>query len=109
MNAKQLYEAGRLAEAIGEVTGILGEIFGAALAVKVAGAESRVVDHLTAINERRRLATLRDQVFSSLVRGVSFTSARNTGRARPRAGVLSTRSAATPRRNARAAVPGPSV
>src|SRR5262249_44041885 len=54
-------------EAIGDVTGLLGELFGAALAVKVAGAETRVVEHLGAINERRRLASLRDHVFSQLV------------------------------------------
>src|SRR5688500_12511673 len=42
-------------EAIGEVTGLLGELFGAALAVKVAGAEAKVVAHLIGVNERRRL------------------------------------------------------
>jgi ATP-binding cassette, subfamily B, bacterial len=43
-------------QAIGDVTGLLGELFGAALAVKVAGAEARVVEHLRGINERRRVA-----------------------------------------------------
>jgi ATP-binding cassette subfamily B protein len=58
-------------EAIGEVTGLLGELFGAALAVKVAGAEAAVVAHLVGVNERRRLATLRDTVFSEFLRGVA--------------------------------------
>jgi ATP-binding cassette subfamily B protein len=62
-------------EAIGDVTGLLGELFGAALAVKVAGAEARVVAHLSAINERRRLASLRDRVFGQLVSGVSQNAA----------------------------------
>ena len=47
-------------EAIGEVTGLLGELYGAALAVKVAGAERRVVEHLEGINERRPRAGVRD-------------------------------------------------
>ncbi|HEY3082280.1 MAG TPA: ABC transporter ATP-binding protein [Chloroflexota bacterium] len=75
--ARRRLRAYRLAnqQAIGDVTGLLGELFGAALAVKVAGAETRVVEHLGAINERRRLASLRDQVFSQLVNGVSQNAA----------------------------------
>jgi ATP-binding cassette, subfamily B, bacterial len=57
------------------VTGLLGELFGAALVVKVAGAEARVVAHLETINERRRRATLRDRVFTDLVHGSSHTAA----------------------------------
>jgi ATP-binding cassette subfamily B protein len=62
-------------EAIGHVTGLLGELFGAALAVKVAGAEAGVVAHLETINERRRLATLRDRVFTNLVDGITHNAA----------------------------------
>jgi ATP-binding cassette subfamily B protein len=62
-------------EAIGEVTGLLGELFGAVLAVKVAGAEERAVDHLETTNDRRRLATLRDRVFANLVHGLSQNAA----------------------------------
>jgi ATP-binding cassette subfamily B protein len=58
-------------EAIGEVTGLLGELFGAAVAVKVAGAEAKVVAHLSGVNERRRLATLRDTVFGEFLHGVA--------------------------------------
>ena len=43
-------------EAIGEVTGLLGELYGAAVAVKGAGAEERVVEYLGEANERRRAA-----------------------------------------------------
>jgi ATP-binding cassette, subfamily B, bacterial len=62
-------------EAIGEVTGLLGEVYGAALAVKVAGAETRVVEHLRTINERRRRANLRDTVFTEFMRGVAHNIA----------------------------------
>ena len=58
-------------EATGAVTGMLGELYGAALAVKIAGAERRVVDRLRAINEQRRRAGLRDLVFSQFVHGMS--------------------------------------
>jgi ATP-binding cassette subfamily B protein len=53
--------------AVGEVTGLLGELFGAVVAVKVAGAERRVVQHLEEVNDRRRHAGVRDQVFTLLV------------------------------------------
>jgi ATP-binding cassette subfamily B protein len=59
-------------EAIGQVTGLLGELFGAVQAVKVAGAEAHVVAHLQHVAERRRIATLRDQVLSDLIDAFSF-------------------------------------
>lgn len=62
-------------QAIGDVTGLLGELFAASLAVKVAGAEDHVVGHLETINERRRRATLADRVFSSLIDGMSHNAA----------------------------------
>lgn len=65
-------------QAIGEVTGLLGELFGAAVAVKVAGAERRVVAQLRTINEARRVASLRDAVFTNFVQGIS-TNAANVG------------------------------
>jgi len=62
-------------QAVGEVTGLVGELFGAVLAVKVAGAERRVVRHLESINERRRRAGVRDQVFTHFVQGISQNAA----------------------------------
>lgn len=62
-------------EAIGDVTGLLGELFGAVLAVKVAGAERRVVDHLEVFNEQRRHAGVRDEVFTNFVQGLSQNAA----------------------------------
>ena len=59
-------------ESIGQVTGLLGELFGAVQAVKVAGAEERVVAHLQSANEVRRSAALRDQSLTNLISAFSF-------------------------------------
>jgi ATP-binding cassette subfamily B protein len=59
-------------ESIGQVTGLLGELFGAAQAVKVAGAEARVVAHLQHTNETRRKAALHDQFLHNLIDAFSF-------------------------------------
>jgi ATP-binding cassette subfamily B protein len=62
-------------ESIGRVTGLLGELFGAVQAVKLAGAEAHVVAHLQRVNELRRAATLRDQLLSNLINAFSFGAA----------------------------------
>ncbi|MBC8075487.1 MAG: ABC transporter ATP-binding protein [Chloroflexales bacterium] len=59
-------------ESIGQVTGLLGELFGAVQAVKVAGAETHVVAHLQRVNEIRRAAALRDQLLTNLIETFSF-------------------------------------
>ncbi len=59
-------------ESIGQVTGLLGELFGAVQAVKVAGAEARAVAHLQRANEARRVAALRDQLLTHLMDAFSF-------------------------------------
>ena len=53
-------------EAIGGVTDLLGEIFGAVNAVNVAGAEESVVDHLRVRNEVRRKAALAEVLLTQL-------------------------------------------
>jgi ATP-binding cassette subfamily B protein len=58
-------------EAIGGVTDLLGEIFGALNAVKAAGAEDRVVDHLRVRNETRRRATLAETLLTQLLDSVT--------------------------------------
>jgi len=65
-------------EAIGNVTGLLGEIFGAVQAVKIANAEDRVIDHFRGVNDARRKATLNDTVFTELIKSVS-TNLANLG------------------------------
>lgn len=51
----------------GNVTGLIGEIVGGVLAVKVAGAEERVIAHFRDLNAARRRAVLRD---TALGRGI---------------------------------------
>jgi ATP-binding cassette subfamily B protein len=65
-------------EAIGNVTGLLGEMFGSVQAVKAAGAEARVVEHFRTVNDARRRATLNDTVFNEFLHTVS-TNLANIG------------------------------
>jgi ATP-binding cassette subfamily B protein len=51
-------------EATGRVTGAIGEIFGSAQAVQVAGAEDHVITHFRKLNESRRKAMLRDRLLT---------------------------------------------
>ncbi len=62
-------------ESIAEVTGLLGEMFGAVNAVKLAGAEQLVVEHFQGINEARRKATLRDKLLTQILDSVSNNAA----------------------------------
>ncbi|HEX3917972.1 MAG TPA: ABC transporter ATP-binding protein [Caulobacteraceae bacterium] len=52
-------------EATARVTGYIGEVFGAVQALKLAGAEGRVVGRLAELNEQRRAASIRDLMFST--------------------------------------------
>ncbi len=65
-------------QAIGEVTGLLGEVFGAVQAVKTASAENNVVAYFGMVNEARRKATLNDLLLTQLIGSVS-TNAANLG------------------------------
>jgi ATP-binding cassette subfamily B protein len=67
-------------QSIGDVTGLLGEIFGAATLIKAAGADRRVVEHMRVLNETRRRATLADRVFTEVVRSAA-TNVANLGTA----------------------------
>lgn len=62
-------------EAIAGVTGLIGEIFGAVQAVKAAGTERHVVEHLKKLNETRRKANLRDIVFSQFLWSLNTNTA----------------------------------
>jgi ATP-binding cassette, subfamily B, bacterial len=53
--------------ATGRVTGAIGEVFEAVQAIQVAGSEEYVVQHLDRLNEQRRQAAVRDQVFSQVL------------------------------------------
>ncbi|HUP28354.1 MAG TPA: ABC transporter ATP-binding protein [Chloroflexia bacterium] len=62
-------------ESIGEVTGLLGEVFGAVQAVKVAGAEENVVTYFRTLNEARRKATLNDILYTQLLGSIAANAA----------------------------------
>ncbi|MCB8945791.1 MAG: ABC transporter ATP-binding protein [Ardenticatenaceae bacterium] len=61
-------------EATGEVTGAIGEIFGAVQAIKVANAEERVIAHLRQLNEKRQETAVRDRLMSQLLNAMSGNS-----------------------------------
>jgi ATP-binding cassette subfamily B protein len=65
-------------EATGAVTGFIAESFGAVQAVKVAGAEARLIQHFTGLNERRRVTSLKDRLFEEVL-GSVFWNAGNLG------------------------------
>jgi ATP-binding cassette subfamily B protein len=62
-------------QSIGEVTGLLGEVFGAVQAVKVANAERRVVAYFERLNEARRRASLKDILFTEFVGSLAANNA----------------------------------
>jgi ATP-binding cassette, subfamily B, bacterial len=57
-------------QAAGNVTGFLGELFGAIQAVKVANARKSVMNHFRALNEARRRATLRERLFGEVLNSI---------------------------------------
>ncbi|HMA35047.1 MAG TPA: ABC transporter ATP-binding protein [Chloroflexia bacterium] len=62
-------------ESIGEVTGLLGEVFGAVQAVKTAHAEAGVVAYFGTLNEARRKATLNDLLLTQIIGSISTNAA----------------------------------
>ena len=65
-------------EAVGAVTNILGEMFAAVQAVKIAGSEDAVIEHFKEVNEARRKATLSNVLLNRLLDTFS-TNAANLG------------------------------
>ena len=65
-------------EAAGDVTGFIGEMFGAAEAIKVAHAEDRVLDRFDDLNAERKRTTLRDVLLSESLNAV-FSNIQNIG------------------------------
>lgn len=62
-------------QATGQVTGFIGELFGAVQAVKVATAEQSVIDHFRQLNAERGRLTVREQLFDAVLSAIW----RNTG------------------------------
>jgi len=53
--------------ATGEVTGFIGEFFGAVQAVKVASAEKHVIGHFKELNDTRRKLSVRESLFDAIL------------------------------------------
>ena len=65
-------------EAAGDVTGFIGEMFGAAEAIKIADAEERVLDRFDALNAERKRTTLKDTLLGETL-GAVFSNVQNIG------------------------------
>lgn len=61
--------------ATGRVTGALGELFGMVQAIQLAGAESQVAEQIRRLSDRRREATVRDSLFSEVMRSIFMNTA----------------------------------
>ena len=57
-------------ESTGEVTSLLGEMFGSVEAIKVANAESRMLGELKRLNSRRKTYTIRDTLLTQSLNSV---------------------------------------
>jgi ATP-binding cassette subfamily B protein len=67
-------------QATGNVTGFIGEFFGAVQAVKVATAEKNVIDHFQRLNDERRRLTVREKLFDDVLSSIyRNTSTLGTG------------------------------
>jgi ATP-binding cassette subfamily B protein len=65
-------------KATGIVTGFIGELFGAAQAVKVATAEGDVIAHLSKLGDERRRVALKERLFNEILNSF-FRNAVNLG------------------------------
>lgn len=65
-NAIEHYRA-LFRESSGRVTGFVAETFGAAQAIKVAGAETGLIAHFRALNDKRRVTGLRDRLVAEVL------------------------------------------
>ncbi|HEX9386807.1 MAG TPA: ABC transporter ATP-binding protein [Anaerolineales bacterium] len=57
-------------QAAGDVSGFIGEFFGAVQAVKVATAEKNVIDHFHTLNDERRKLTIREKLFDDILSSI---------------------------------------
>ncbi len=64
--------------AAGNVSGFIGEMFGAAQAIKVAGAEEHMLDRFRELNDARRRTALKDRLFNELLNS-AFNNTANLG------------------------------
>ena len=57
-------------QAAGDVSGFIGEFFGAVQAVKVATAETNVINHFHQLNDERRKLTIREKLFDDILSSI---------------------------------------
>ncbi|MHB8625999.1 MAG: ABC transporter ATP-binding protein [Aggregatilineales bacterium] len=76
--AKATYYREKTRETGAAVVGFIAEVFGAVQAVKVAGAEHRLLGYFGNLNERRRVAAVKDRLYEELLRSL-FWNAGNIG------------------------------
>ena len=57
-------------QAAGDVSGFIGEFFGAVQAVKVATAERNVINHFHKLNDERRKLTIREKLFDDILSSI---------------------------------------
>lgn len=53
--------------ATGDVTGFLGELFGAVQAIQIANAEEQAIHHFKGLNQKRMEMTVRDRIFDQVM------------------------------------------
>lgn len=67
-------------QSAGQVSGFIGEFFGAVQAVKVATAEKNIISHFHKINDERRVLTVREKLFDDVLGSIyRNTSTLGTG------------------------------
>jgi ABC-type multidrug transport system fused ATPase/permease subunit len=72
LGTRSAVHAAAARESTGRLTAFLGELVGANLAIRVAGAAPHVVRRLAEISETRRRRSLRDRVFAETVNSMNF-------------------------------------
>jgi len=61
-------------QATGAITGAIGEMYGSVQSIKVAGAEDRMIEHFSALNDERREAMVRDRVLTASLESVFWNT-----------------------------------
>ena len=61
-------------EATGRITDTLGETFASVQAIKVAGAETPIIEHFRRLNDERRKAMVRDKVLTALLQSMFWNT-----------------------------------
>ena len=72
LGTRSAVNAAAARQSTGQLTGFLGELVGANLAVRVSGAAPHVVQRLAAMSDTRRRLSLRDRVFAEAVNSMNF-------------------------------------